>query len=143
MYDGRILSSQHTAVFTGSQDMALGHRKNKEQGFSLPWAMNIFTAGNLSSSLLCLLTRLDFAAVSALIEPQTMTGIRWCRHWTPCSSCPSRVPFHLQWKCLVFLPWRKHGRKMCSLHSCQVFAVLCWEAPGQIFVSEEKVLGLI
>lgn len=76
MYDGRILSSQHTAVFTGSQGTALGHKKNKEQGFSLPWAMNIFNAGNLYPSLLCLLTRLDFAAVSALIEPQTMTGIR-------------------------------------------------------------------
>lgn len=68
MYDGRILSSQHTAVFTGSQGMALGHRKNKEQGFSLPWAMNIFTVGNLSSSLLCPLTRRDFSAVSALVR---------------------------------------------------------------------------
>lgn len=116
MYDGRILSSQHTSLLRSSE---YGSGPQEEQGlhFPLPWAMNIFTAGSLSpcsahSPGLTLLLPVP------LMELQTMTGIKWClslvtlqllAFWSP-------ISFAVEMSC--FLPWRKHGREMCSLHSC-------------------------
>lgn len=75
----------------------------------------------------------------AFMELQTMTGIRWCHpldtlkllaFWSPISFAVEMSHFsslRKTWQSYMF---------SALLPSCQVFSVLCGEAPGQIFVSE-------